>query len=207
MKKAVEERVEPATSSFQWIERIRQGDREAFAPLFEKYRSRLGVLIYYGLSVQLRGLIEVDDILQETFLRAFKEFDQFTYQTPGSFFRWLARISNNVIVDTARHHGRQKRQAAELLRFRSESNPEGPEPVDSMTPSRLLAHHEGLRRLLSDLDALPDDYRRVILLSRIEGLSTAEVAETLGKTREATALLLHRAIKKLRQTREARGSG
>ena len=71
----------------------------------------------------------------------------------------------------------------------------------------MLAHHEGLRRLLSDLDALPDDYRRVILLSRIEGLSTAEVAETLGKTREATALLLHRAIKKLRQTREARGSG
>lgn len=198
--------MEPATSSFQWIEKIKQGDREAFAPLFEKYRSRVGVLIYYRLSPQLRGLIEVDDILQETFLHAFKEFDHFTYEAPGSFFRWLARIAEHVIIDTARYQSRQKRHATEVVPFRSASNPEGPEPLDSMTPSRMLAQDENLRRLLAKLDRLPDDYRQVILLAKIEGLTTAEVAQRMNKSREATALLLHRAIKRFRLIHDSRSS-
>jgi RNA polymerase sigma factor (sigma-70 family) len=62
-----------------------------------------------------------------------------------------------------------------------------------------LAQDEGLRALMSELDELPDDYREVILLARIEGLSTREVAEQMGKSREAVALLLHRAVKRFQQ--------
>ena len=94
---------------------------------------------------------------------------------------------------------RQKRRAEEVVRFRSESNPAGPEPADSNTPSRLLAQEESVRALLERLNALPANYRDVILLAKVEGLTTLETAERLGKTREAVAVLLHRAVEKFRE--------
>ena len=190
--------MESVTSTYGLIERIKAGDSEAFSELFGKYRPRLAVLIHYGLSPEMRRSVEVDDILQETFLKAFRDFTQFNYQAPGSFLSWLARLADHLIADLARFQGRQKRHAAEMLRFRSESNPGGPEPLDSRTPSRLLAENESLLRLLEKLDSLPEDYRQAILLAKIEGLSTQEVAERLGKSKEATSLLLHRAIKRFR---------
>jgi RNA polymerase sigma-70 factor (ECF subfamily) len=188
----------PLSSSQGLIDRIKHGDQEAFSRLFEKHRPRLAVLIHYRLSPELRRFYEVDDILQETFLEAFRDFDQFSYQSPGSFMSWLARISDHVMADLARSQGRQKRQAAEMLRFRSESNPSGPEPVDSRTPSRVFAEEEGLRELLAKLNALPENYRQAILLMKVEGLATQEAAARLGKTNESTALLLHRALKRFR---------
>src|SRR5581483_10255356 len=181
---------------------IRKGDQEAFSLLFEKYRPRLAVLIHYRLSPQQRRISGVDDVLQETLLKGFRDFHQFTYQAPGSFLHWLSRIADHVIADLVRSQGRQKRFATELLPFRSESNPAGVEPVDSYTPSRFMAESERLQALLKTLDALPDDYRDVILWAKIEGCSTEEVAARLGKTRPATALLLHRAIKRFRQLQE-----
>jgi RNA polymerase sigma-70 factor, ECF subfamily len=190
------------TTSFDLIERIRKGDRDAFSLLFGRYSSRLAVWAHYRMSSELRQWVEVEDILQETLLRAFREFDHFAYQGPGSFMGWLARIAEHVVVDTARHHGRARRHA-ELVRFRSESNPQGPEPLDSETPSRLFGERERLQQLIRSLDALPENYRRAIVLSRIEGLTTQELADRLGKSRESAALLLHRALKALRQNREA----
>ncbi len=187
------------TSTFGLIERFKSGDEEAFSLLFEKYRHRLAVLIHYKLSPEMRSRIEVDDILQEVFLEASREVGQFTYRSPGSFMSWLSRIADHVIIDTARLQGRQKRRPAEMLRFRSESNPQGPEPADTNTPSRLFAQKESVRKLLERLNALPEDYRQVILLAKVEGLSTGEMAERLGKSREAVSLLLHRAIQRFRQ--------
>jgi len=60
-----------ATSSFDLVERARRGDQQAFTRLFEKYRKRLAVLIHYRMSAELRAAMEVDDLLQETLLRAF----------------------------------------------------------------------------------------------------------------------------------------
>jgi RNA polymerase sigma-70 factor (ECF subfamily) len=195
----------PITSSYGLIEGIKNGDQEALSALFRKYRPRLAVLIHYRMSPELRSFFEVDDILQETFLKAFRDFGQFTYQSPGSFMSWLARISDHVMADLARSQGRQKRHAAAMLRFRSESNPSGPEPADSRTPSRVLAEEEGLRGLLEKLNSLPENYRQAILLTKVEGLSTPEAAARLGKSNEATALLLHRALKRFRSLQDPQG--
>lgn len=187
------------TSTFGLIERFRSGDREAFAPLFARYRPRLAVLIHHKLSPELRSRVDVDDVLQEVFLAAFRDLDNFTYRSPGSFLAWLSRIADHVVIDAARFYGRQKRDAGEILRFRSESNPEGPDPATTTTPTRLLAEKEAVQGLLEKLAALPDEYRQVILLAKMEGLTTQEIAERLGKSREAVALLLHRAIQRFRQ--------
>jgi len=193
------------TSSYGLIERIKNGDQDAFSLLFGKYRSRLAVLIHYRMGPELGRFYEVDDIMQETFLKAFRDFHLFTYRTPGSFMSWLARIADHVLADMARSQGRQKRHAGEMLRFRSESNPSGPEPVDSKTPSRVLAEAEGVDELLDQLNSLPEDYRQAILLMKVEGLSTSEAAQRLGRSNQATALLLHRALKRFRSLQEPAG--
>jgi RNA polymerase sigma-70 factor (ECF subfamily) len=195
--------MEPVTSSHGLVERVQKGDREAFSLLFEKYRNRLAVIIHCRLGANLRRDADVDDVLQETMLRAFRNIDGFEYKAPGSFMSWLARIAEHVIVDLARSQNRQKR-AGEHVRFRSESNPGGPEPADSYTPSRIFRENESLGKFVETLGSLPEDYRRVILLAKVEGLTTSEVAQRLEKSNEATSLLLHRAIKRLRALHEGR---
>jgi RNA polymerase sigma-70 factor, ECF subfamily len=180
------------------IERIREGDSQAFSSLFSRCGPRLAVLIHHSLGPQLQSTLTVDDVLQETWLRAFQQMDQFSPNGPGSFMRWLGTIARHVIVDEARKVNRQKRQGR-AVRFRSDSNPNGPDPAVSLTPSRMLFRKEAVRVLLERLDALPPQYREVIVLARIEERSTREIAEHLGRSRESAAVLLHRALRRFRE--------
>jgi RNA polymerase sigma-70 factor (ECF subfamily) len=191
------------TSTYDLVERFKKGDTGAFSLVFQKYQRRLNVLVHYKMSDGLRGTMEVEDILQEVFLAAARDMRQFTYQSPGSLMAWLSRIADHVIVDAARYQNRGKRRAEELLRFRSESNPTGPEPLDSETPSRLFAREEAMQILLKKLDALPAEYRQMIVLAKFEGLATKEISERVGKSRENVALLLHRALKRFRDLESA----
>ena len=188
----------PPTEAFELIERIRQGDGGAFTLLFEKYKRRLTILIYYKLDPKRRLPEDVEEILQETFLGAFEDLAQFQYRSPGSFLNWLSRIAEHVIADGARFQNRQKRSGGHATRFRSESNPNGPEPEVSITPSRILIQKQEVEILLGKLNDLPPHYREV-LLAKIEGLSTKEMAERFGKPRESVALLLHRAVRRFRE--------
>lgn len=186
------------TTSFGAVEKVKGGDYHAFAALFGKYRRRLAALLRYKAGPELLAAVEVDDLLQETFLRAFRDIQRFNYEAPGSFWNWLASIAGHVAADAARFQGRQKRNGGEVMRFRSATNPDGPDPVDSKTPTLLLSEKEAVAALFERLDALPPDYREAILLAKVEGLSTAELAARMGKTREGAALLLYRALKRFR---------
>ena len=188
------------TSTFTLLEKARNGDEDALSRAFEQYRRRLAVLIHFKLDP--RESADAEDVLQETYLRAFRAIDGFAYQSPGSFLRWLSSIADSVIVDRVRYRGRERR-AGEAVPFRSESNPVGPEPRDSRTPSRLFAQEEALQRLLGRLAALPEHYRDAILMAKIEGLTTAEMAERLGKSRDEVAQLVFRAVKRFRAICEA----
>jgi RNA polymerase sigma-70 factor, ECF subfamily len=191
--------VPSATSTLGIIERIRRGDQEAFTVLFNRTALRLAARIHYQLSPEMRGFYEIDDLIQETYLRAVQDLSRFEYRAPGSFLRWICAIADHVIADRARFEGRQKRQATQLLRYRSPSNPAGPEPVNSLTPSRILASEEKFRALISKLEILPENCRSVFLLAKLEGLSTREIAEKLSIHPQQVSLLLHRAVKKLQQ--------
>ncbi|MBZ5585089.1 MAG: RNA polymerase sigma factor [Acidobacteriia bacterium] len=195
----------PHTSTFELLAKAGTGDEEALSLAFERYRGRLAVLVHFKMSPRARQFSDVEDVVQETLLRAFRDLNRFSYRTPGSFLRWLSSIADHVIVDRVRYLGRERR-AGEEIPFRSESNPGGPEPADSRTPSRLFAQQEAIEGLLNRLEALPEEYRQAILLAKIEGLSTAEIAERLGKSREAASLLVYRAVKRFRALSEAAGT-
>jgi RNA polymerase sigma-70 factor (ECF subfamily) len=193
------------TSTFDLLERVRGGDESAFTSLFHKYSARLAVLIRYKLSAEMRGRVEVDDILQETFLAANSSLSDFTYRYPGSFMSWLARIADHVIIDTARYQERQKRQPAALITLNADSHSPVAEPADSVTPSRIFARKERFQQVVALLDRLPEDYRTVILLAKVEGQSTREIADRMGRSREAVAVLLHRATQRLKELKESAG--
>ena len=186
------------TSTLGLVERAKGGDTEAFSLLFRKYRKRLAVLIHYRMSEQLRGKMEVDDLLQESFLAAAQQMARFDYRAPGSFFAWLAAIAQRTIVDAARFHGRQKRGDREHVHLKTAGDSSGVEPASFETPSRVFLREERLRDLLERMDALSDEQREVILLAKFAGLSTAEIAARMGRERGAVAVLLHRALHRLR---------
>jgi RNA polymerase sigma-70 factor (ECF subfamily) len=191
-----------STSTFDLVQRFHEGDESAFGALFKKYKPRLAVLIRYKLSESLRDHLEVDDVIQEVFLEASRDILSFSYRSPGSFMSWLSRIADHVIADEARMHSRQKRDAGERVLLRSESNPLGPEPINPITPSRILLQNEKAERLYAQLEALPPDYRDAILMAKVECLSLAEMAARLDRSREAVAVLLSRALRRVRSLGE-----
>ena len=141
--------------------------------------------------------------MQETCLRAFRDIARFPYQSPGSFsagFRRSPTTSSSIASATRTANAAPGRRFVSVRR----TNPLGPEPADTQTPSRLFAQQEAVERLLDRLNALPEDYRKAILMAKIERLSTAEMAERLGKSREAVALLVYRAVKRFRELSDAR---
>lgn len=185
------------TTTFDLLSRARQGAEEALSLLFDRYRRRLAVLIRYKLGAEQRGKLDANDLVQETLLRAYRDLPKFTYRSPSSFMRWLSAIADHAIADAVRYAQRLRRQGKEV-RFRSASNPGGPEPADTLTPSRVLAQEERLQALLRKLDALPEQYREALLLAKIEGLTTEEISAHMGKPRQAVALLVFRALERLR---------
>lgn len=192
-------KIEGATSTFRLVSRIQSGDHDAFSLLFEKYSRRLLLILKYKSGDQLTQRISFQDLMQETFLRAYRDFDGFEYRGPGSFLHWLSKIADHVIADQARYQTRKKRRAVDLLGFRSASNPNGPEPTISLTPSRIYQGMEGLKKLTEALDSLPENYKQVLVLSKVHGCLTEEIAKHLGIPNQKAALLLHRALKRFRE--------
>ncbi len=164
------------------------GDRTAFEELADRYRPRLEALIRLRLGADLGAKVEVDDISQETLLRAFTSMDTLRADNDRSFFAWLAGIAHNVVLTLARHHTRRP-----VVPYDDDQT------ADDPSPSRGAQRSERFDRLQKALDSLTPDHREVILLARIEGLPTEDVAKRMGRSQSAVGQLLWRALKKLRE--------
>ena len=133
-------------------------------------------------------ITRIDDVLQETSLRAFAKRGEFVPRHPESLFRWLSSIAINAYREISRREGRHEvleEQGCEAL-------------LESATQSRAERREERFDRLRDAVDSLPPDYREVILLVKIEGLKVMDVAERMGRTPNAVSRLLMRATQKLR---------
>jgi RNA polymerase sigma-70 factor (ECF subfamily) len=192
----------PVTQSLEIVERARKGDQDAFFWLFQKHQSRLAVFIRYQMSDALRRRYEIDDVLQELFLRAFRDLPHFEYQGSGSFLRWLFQITRHTLQDLARHEDRQKRKVEQEALSLSADSQRIMEPAHSQTPSRILFQRERLAQLLKNLDALTKADRELILLAKVEGLTIGEMSQLLGKDKAQISLSLHRALQRLRNANE-----
>src|SRR5688572_6918872 len=82
------------------VKKAQQGDRAAFDRLFERYRTGVRDLIGMRLRDPARKKLEVDDLVQETFLRALQKIGSFKWQGDESFLRWLRGIGANVVLQS-----------------------------------------------------------------------------------------------------------
>lgn len=162
------------------------GDRRAFDLLVRTQLDRLTRRVERRLGKRVRALIEVDDVVQETLLKACGGISNFVWLGEEAFFRWLARIAEHVIWKAS-----QMRDGPRLTL----ELPDG-EPTTALTRA---ARRERAARLEQALDDLSEDHRAVIRWTRIEGRSIAEAAERLGRSPNAVKKLLARALAQLRR--------
>jgi RNA polymerase sigma-70 factor (ECF subfamily) len=170
------------------VEQARRGEREAFGDLLEVSRERLRALALHLLSRGAPG-IDVDDLLQETSLRAFQRIGAFSWQGEDSFLRWLGGIAANVIRELEK-----ERRRAPLIAIDPDRDP----PDSGVSPSKAMRREERLSRLEKALAALSPDHRQVIRLARFEGLPLREVARRMGRSPGAVRQLLWRALQALK---------
>jgi RNA polymerase sigma-70 factor (ECF subfamily) len=140
------------------------------------------------------------DVVQEALVSALAGLQDFTYKGEGDFLRWLSTIAENKLHDIWGRFHAEKRDIHREIPFKKvERNTEEGSaaiagPLQTTTPSVLLSRKEQLDRLERAIDSLKPEYRQIILLSRIEQLSHAEIAERLNKSKGAVAMLLSRAM-------------
>ncbi|HSQ01150.1 MAG TPA: RNA polymerase sigma factor [Candidatus Dormibacteraeota bacterium] len=170
-------------SDEQVVDRVRGGDTDAFGLLMRRHNQRL----YRAVRSILRDEAEAEDVLQETYVRAFTHLDQFLGR--ARFSTWLTRIA----VNEALHRRKRRARLSDIddVVDRLASPSPGPEHE--------TAHGE-LRRLLeASIDCLADEFRTVFVLRDVEGLSTAETADSLEIPVETVKTRLHRARRQLQQ--------
>jgi RNA polymerase sigma-70 factor (ECF subfamily) len=179
---------------------VRAGDAAAFELIMRRHNRRLFRL---ARSV-LRNAAEAEDVVQETYVRAFARLGEF--RGPDGFAAWLARIAYNEALGRVRSSSR----VVSLHDHVSAGDGDGDvRRVDTMTsphpdPEHLTGHSE-LRRLLeAAIDALPDDFRAVFVLRAVEGMSVAETAQALAIPPETVKTRLHRARHRLQEALGAR---
>jgi RNA polymerase sigma-70 factor (ECF subfamily) len=176
------------------------GDQPAIDQLCRVYGERIRRIIRFRLDAKLRPKLDSVDLVQDALILALGGLKEFTYRNEGDFLRWLSRIAENRLHDIQKKFHADKRDIRKEISFKQEgSSTDGcfhgaAEPIGTTTPSVIMRKKEALDRLEKALDTLKPEYKEVIVLKKIEGLSHAEIAERLNKSTSSVPMLLFRAM-------------
>ncbi len=179
----------------QVVERVLGGETEWFEVIMRRYNQRL----YRVTRAIIRDDHEAEDIIQDTYVRAYQHLRQFAGKS--KFSTWLTRIAIHEAL--ARSH-RRKRFADLSPAEDDNGDPMDNLPANVADPEANASNHELGRLLETAIDALPDRYRAVFMLRDVEQLSTEEAAACLEITEENVKTRLHRARAMLRRDLYAR---
>jgi len=164
-----------AREDAQLVQEALAGNQLSFQLLVERYQQRVFSLARH----YTKNLVEVEDIAQDTFLKAYRRLD--TFQRQSSFSTWLYRIAVNTALDFLKRLGRSPVRAVE--------DPElgldpakgcGPTGTPLAAPDARMQHQELARVTREVLEELPEIFRTVLVLREFEDLSYQEMSETLG---------------------------
>jgi RNA polymerase sigma-70 factor (ECF subfamily) len=155
------------------VERVQRGDQKAFALLVEKYQRKLGRL----LARMIRDQAEVEDVVQESFIKAYRALPNF--RGDSAFYTWLYRIG----INTAKNHlvamGRRPSVSNDIEVEDAENFEDGDELRTLDTPETELMTKELAQTVKQAIDALPQELKTAITLRELDGLSYEEIAELM----------------------------
>lgn len=159
------------------VERVKRGDMRAFEMLVVKYQRRIERLV----ARMVRDPDLVQDVAQETFIRAYRALPQFRGES--AFYTWLYRIA----VNTAKKMLVELKRDPLVFESARSSSDDGDETsrvenelTDGETPEALMASKEIASVVNAAIEALSEDLRQAITLREIEGLSYEEIAELMN---------------------------
>jgi RNA polymerase sigma-70 factor (ECF subfamily) len=162
--------------------------------------ARLALLLHHLAGRAIRARVEVDDLVQEVFVRALQPPRRWPPEAPGdaALARYLAHLARHVVVDVARALRASKRDGRESPLVRSDWSMAGVHEsqlaAQTAGPGTRVAARTELERLARAFHALPPDHRRVIGLRQFEGLDARETARRMGRSETAVHSLYRRAL-------------
>jgi RNA polymerase sigma-70 factor (ECF subfamily) len=187
------------TSDLSLLAKLRQGDPAALESFMERYAS----LVYRIALGITRNAADAEEVVQDTFLTLYQKAD--TFEGRAAFRSWLHRVVSNAAL--MKRRGRRHNVEVSLESQLPQFHPDGRRVGDqtwlladwSQNPENELLSLEMRTLLDRAVDALPEQYRAVLLLRDVEGLSCNEVAEAVGDSVSAVKSRLHRARMTLRE--------
>jgi RNA polymerase sigma-70 factor (ECF subfamily) len=159
----------------QLVERAQRGDKRAFDLLVIKYQRKLARL----LSQFIRDSAEVEDVTQETFVKAYRSLSSFRGES--AFYTWLYRIGINAAKNFL--VAQKRRASATTNGFDiedAENFEEGAQLRELNTPESALMSRQIAQTVHQTLEVLPEELRTAITLREIEGLSYEEIANIMN---------------------------
>jgi RNA polymerase sigma-70 factor, ECF subfamily len=184
---------QPLTDS-EVVERVRGGERGLYELLMRRHNQRL----YRVARSVVRDDAEAEDVLQDTWVRAYEHLDQF--EGRASFATWVTRIA----FYEALARSRKSKRWTPVEDENGQIVPAVERERQVETPEAEAMRGELGEILQSAVDELPEGYRTVFVLRAVEQLSTVDTAESLGLSEEAVKTRLHRARSLLRRGVEER---
>ncbi|MDT3735658.1 MAG: RNA polymerase sigma factor RpoE [Denitratisoma sp.] len=157
----------------QLVVRAQHGDQQAYGLLVSKYQRKLARL----LSRLIRDPAEVEDVAQETFIKAYRALGSF--RGDSAFYTWLYRIGINTAKNYLVSQGRRAPTSTEFDSEEAESFEEGELLRDNNTPERMLFSKEIGETVNAAMEALPEELRTAITLREIEGMSYEDIAKMM----------------------------
>lgn len=155
------------------VERAQKGDKRAFELLVMKYQRKLGRL----LSRMVRDAAEIEDITQESFIKAYRALPQF--RGDSAFYTWLYRIAVNTAKNYLVARGRRAPTTTEFSSEEAEGFDDAELLRDIATPDAELQTKQIANAVNKAVEALPEELRTAITLREIEGLSYEEIAQMM----------------------------
>lgn len=190
----------------------RSGDGAALGRLLELFRNYLMLLARLQVDRRLQGKVDPADLVQETFLEAHRDFEQFRGVTEAELAGWLRRILATNFANLVRHYYGTQRRDPHLERDLTNALDQSSKALDrSLVAAQSSPSHQAARReqavILADaLKRISDDYREVIVLRHLEELSFPEVAARMGRSEDSVKKLWARGLSRLRQALGDRSS-
>jgi RNA polymerase sigma-70 factor (ECF subfamily) len=187
------------------FQEARGGDPAAVGRLFELYRRYLTLLARVQIGQRLQGKVDPADLVQDTFLDAHRGFARFRGTTEAELVAWLRQILAANLADLLRHYLGTKGRDVRLEREIREAIDQSSVLLDrgliasQSSPSQQAVNREQAVLLADALGELPDNYREVIVLRHLEGLTFPEVARRMERSVDSVEKLWMRALVQLRQ--------
>jgi RNA polymerase sigma-70 factor (ECF subfamily) len=187
------------------LAQARTGEPPALGKLLELYRGYLTLLARLQIGRRLQGKVDPADVVQDTFLKVNQAWGRFRGTTEAELLSWLRRILAATLADVMRRYLGSQRRDVRLERELAAELERSSQDLDAS----LLARQDSPRKeaerreegvLLADaLAQLPEDYREVLILRHLEGLTFPAVAQRMGRTLDAVKKLWTRALDRLRR--------